>query len=81
MNLSPQDRAMVCRLAAERVVEELRKSVDLSELITLPLAVVGQMVGLGPVAVKRAMAPRRMGSKLGVSLRVLQDYQSKEVKP
>lgn len=75
--LSPTDREKVLQLAAKSLVEELRKEIDIIDLITLPLDAVGQMVGLGPTQVARVMETRMMGQrKKGVSLRVLIDYQA-----
>ena len=77
MNLSPEDRDKVCRMAAAGIVAEIRKGIDLAELVTLPLDAVGQMVGLQPARVRRVMATREMGPrKLGVSLKEVQKYLS-----
>ena len=73
--LSPQDRVEVLDLVAEKLASAIRESVDLEELIALPIDAVGQMTGLGPTQVKRAMATRPMGKrKLGVTLKTLKSY-------
>ena len=78
MTLSPEDRQKVIELAAARLVEEMRREMDLAELITLPLAVVSQITGLGAKQCERVFATKPMGSRRrGVSLKAIQNYQSK----
>lgn len=75
MTLSPQDRMAVIEQVAAKLVAEIRATVDLEDLITLPLDAVGQMVGLGPTQVARVMETRMMGMrKKGVSLKTLKKY-------
>lgn len=79
MKFSPEDRATILRLAAAGILEELRATCDLADLVTLPLDAVGQMVGLGPRQVARVMPIRAMGArKLGVSLKEVQHYLTKQ---
>lgn len=77
MNFSPSERAQLLDKAAELLVAEIKATVDLSELITLPLDAVAQMIGRGPKQTSRLLPTRPMGSrKLGVSLKALQTYQA-----
>jgi hypothetical protein len=69
----------VNELVAQKIMERLEELVDFPSLITLPLDVVGQCLGLGPAQVRRRLPTRPMGvRKRGVSLRDLLDYQAKE---
>lgn len=76
MILSPSERDAVIHEIARLLVEELRKTVDLEEFITLPLDAVGAMLGLGPKQVSRVLKTRPMGvRKLGVSLKEIRRFQ------
>ena len=75
MNLSPEDRAKVLALAAAGIVAEIRKGIDLAELVILPVSAVAPMLGMAPRQVVRVMPTRPMGTrKQGVSLKSVQDY-------
>lgn len=77
MAFSPEDQEKVLTLAAGLLVDELRKSVDLADLITLPIDAVAPVIGLGPKQAARVLPTRKLGvRKLGVSLRALINYQA-----
>ena len=79
MQLSPSERKEFLEKAAALLVEELKQTTDLQDLITMPLDAVGAITGLGPKQVAARMTTRPMGTrKLGVSLRVLTNYQKDE---
>lgn len=82
MNFSPESQARIERMAAEMIVDELRKKVDFEELITLPLSTVAHLVGLSPKQAGRVMTTRPMGTRnRGVSLKALREYQNRGEQP
>lgn len=75
---SPEDRQAVLELAAEKLVDHIKASVDLPALVTLPLDAVAPIIGLGPKQASRVLPTQPLGRrKLGVTLRALLDYQAK----
>jgi hypothetical protein len=76
MILSPSERDAVIREVARLLIEELRKTTDLEDLITLPLDAASAIIGLGPKQASRVLKTRPMGTrKLGVSLKEIRRYQ------
>ena len=79
MNLSPTDREKVLEMVAAGIIEEIRKTVDLPDLISVPVSFVSQITGLSRSQVERTFKIRPMGKRRnGVSLRELMDYQAKQ---
>lgn len=78
MILSPTDRAEVLDKIADKAWAEIRESMDVEDLICLPIDTVAIMTGLGATQVRRVMETRPMGKrKRGVSLKTLKAYQAK----
>lgn len=79
MNLSPTDREKVLEMVAAGIIDEIRKTVDLPDLISVPVSFVSQITGLSRSQVERTFKIRPMGKrKNGVSLRELMDFQAKQ---
>jgi hypothetical protein len=82
VNFSPESQARIERLAAEMIVDELRKTVDFEELVTLPLSTVAHIIGLSPKQAGRVLPTRPMGTRnRGVSLKALKEYQNRGQTP
>ena len=80
MNFSPESQERIERIAAEMIVAELRAKVDFTELVSLPLSLVAQIIGLSTKQAGRVLETRPMGTrKRGVSIKVLQEYQSGKI--
>jgi len=79
MMLSPQDKQTVLEMAARNVAEQVCGAIDIAELITLPLAVVSQITGMGARQVERVLPIRALGARRrGVSLKAVQQYQQQQ---
>lgn len=77
MQLPPEMEQKVIAETARLIVEELRKTVDFEDLITLPLSVAAQMIGRSSKQTARLIPTRPMGNRsLGVSLKSLKAYQN-----
>ena len=75
MTLSPQDRAAVMELAADKIAAEIRREFDLAELMTVPVSMVSQLTGLSRSQVERSFTLRPMGKRRnGVSMKALQAF-------
>lgn len=78
MELSPIERREMLEILADKMLDRIEAQTgDLTDLVTLPVSAVGALTGLGPKQVARVMETRSIGArKLGVSLKVLRDYQT-----
>lgn len=77
MNFPPESQARIEKMAAEMIVDELRKQVDFADLISLPLSSVAHIIGLSAKQAGRVLPTRPMGTRnRGVSIRDLQNYQA-----
>jgi len=83
MTLSPSERREVLELVAERITAQLRTEVgDLTELVVLPLAAAGQLVGLSPQQAKRLLpVTRTAAGKHGITLAAIRKHITTNTDP
>lgn len=62
-------------MAASIVADEIRKAIDLADLVTLPMDAAEQFTGLGAKQISRRFPVRTLSErKKGVSLRAVQNF-------
>lgn len=75
MDFSPEDHQTILELAAAQLVREVRKEMDLTELVSVPLDAAAAFMGLSPKQAAKHLTTRQIGTrKKGVSLKALREY-------
>lgn len=78
ISLSPADKEAILDKAAQILANEVKSSIDLSDLVSIPLDAAEQFTGLGPTQILRRLPIRKFSPrKKLVPLRAIQEYLAK----